>query len=184
MVFGSSKKATQRELRGKIEGILSIVEEMTPSGEARGEGDASKGGQAVGPSASMNALKKALEEMQQRTTEMVSAQQQLHSEYEEFVEGCQGKDELSEGGRYQLASDFFSYLVAESAKGRKAAEALGHGFAKLSEGLDKYAQAAKSTYGLPSGDISECVDKARQALMDLASFLSVDVSGPSEKESE
>ena len=186
MVFGSSKKATQRELRGKIERILSILEEMTPSGEARNEGagDASKGGQAVDPLVSMDALKKALEEMHQRTTEMVSAQQRVHSEYEEFVEGCQGKDDLSEGGRYQLASDFFSYLVAESAKGRKAAEALGHGFAKLSESLDQYGQSAKSTYGLPGGDIAKRVDKARQALIDLASFLSVDVSGPSEEESE
>ncbi len=185
MIFGGGKKASQRELRGKIEGILSILEEMAPGGEARDEsaGDAGADGQAVDTSASMAPLKKIIEDMQRRTTEMGSAQQGLQSEYKEFVEGCQSKEELSAGGRYQLASDFFSYLVAESAKGRKAVEALGHDFAKLSENLDKYVESAKSGPGVPSGDISERVDRLRQAVMDLASFLSVDVTGPSEEKS-
>lgn len=186
MVFGSSKKATQKELRGKIEGILSILKEMTPSDEARqeGAGDVSKGGQALDFSDSTNALKKTVDEIEKRTTAMVAAQERLHSEYKKFVDDCQPKDDLSEGGRYQLASDFFSYLVAESAKGRKEAESLGHDFAKLSENLDKFVNEAEGTSGAPGGDIAQFVDKARQALVDLASFLSVELTEPSEKKSE
>ncbi len=185
MIFGGGKKASQKELRGKIEGILSILEEMAPGGEAPKEsaGDAGTDGQAVNTWASMAPLKKMIEDMQRRTTEMGSAQQGLQSEYKKFVDDCQGRDDLSAGSRYQLASDFFSFLVAESAKGRKAVESLGHDFAKLFEGLDKYAESAKSGPGVSSGDISERVDRLRQAVMELASFLSVDVTGPSEEKS-
>ena len=174
MIFGSGKKAAQKELKGRIESILSILGEMAPGGEAKEvvAGDGSSGGQAVGPSASMASLREMLEQMRQRAAEMISAQQRLQSEYKSFVESCQGKDDLSTGGRYQLASDFFSYLVAESAKSRKAAESLARDFAKLSEGLVKYSEAQKGTSGLPGGEISEYVHKLRQALLDLASSLS------------
>ena len=174
MIFGSGKKASQKELRGRIESILSILDEMAPGGEAKevGAGDGSSAGQAVDSSASMASLREMLEQMRQRATEMVLAQQQLQSEYKEFVESCQGKDDLSTGSRYQLASDFFSYIVAESAKSRKAAEAQVRDFAKLSEGLVTYSEAQKGTSGVPGGGISEYVHKLRQALLDLASSLS------------
>ena len=183
MIFGSGKKAAQKELRGRIESILSILGEMTPRGEAPEECAAggSSVGQAVDPSASMASLREMLEQMRQRAAEMISAQQRLQSEYKEFVEGCQSKDDLSTPSRYQLASDFFSYLVAESAKSRKAAEAQVRDFAKLSEGLVEYGEAQKGTTGVPGGEISEYIHKLRQALLDLASSLSVDLTEPSDK---
>jgi len=174
MIFGSGKKASQKELRGRIESILSILGDMTPGGEAKeeGAGDGSSVGQPADTSASMASLREILEQMRQRAAEMISAQQRLQSEYKEFVEGCQGKDDLSTPSRYQLASDFFSYLVAESAKSRKAAEAQGRDLAKLSEGLVTYSEAQKGTSGLPGGEISKYIHKVRQALLDLASSLS------------
>ncbi|MBN2208584.1 MAG: hypothetical protein JW759_04745 [Candidatus Coatesbacteria bacterium] len=186
MIFGSGKKAAQKELRDRIEGILSILGEMAPGGEAKKEGtaDGSSVGQAADTPALMASLGEMLEQMRQRTTEMVSAQQRLQSEYKEFVKGCEGKDDLTTGGRYQLASEFFSYLVAEGARSRKAAESLGRDFAKLSEGLVTYSESQKGTTGIPGGEISEYVRKLREALLDLASSLSVDITGQSQSGSE
>ena len=182
MVFGSGKKAAQRELRGKIEGILSILEEMTTGSEAA-EGsseDADEDAQTAGTSASIDALKKALGQVRQGLAEMNSAHEHLLSEYEEFVGNCQGKDDLAQDARYQLASDFFSFLVAESAKNRKKAELLGQDLSKLSEDFEKQLQVVADVSAGGDAGMSEGVDKVRVALMDLASFLSVDVTGPSE----
>jgi len=185
MVFGS-KKAAQRELRGKIEGILSILEEMAPDSEATdgSSEDAGEDGQTAGPSGPMDALRNALGQVRQGLVEMTSAHEHLLSEYEGFVGNCQGKDDLAQDAKYQLASDFFSFLVAESAKNRKKAELLGQDLSNLSEDLEKQLKAVADITAGGGAGMSEGVEKVRQALMDLASFLSVDMTGPSEGKSE
>ena len=176
MVFGN-KKAAQKELRGKIEGILSLLEGISPYHEAA-DGNLDDAGEDMpdaGPRASIDTLRNAMGQVQQGLVEMTSAHEHLLLEYEEFVKNCQDKVDLAQDAKYQLASDFFSFVVAESAKNRKKAELLGQDLGKVSDDFEKQLQATPNV-----ADMSAGVEEVRQALLGLASFLSVDMTGPSE----
>ena len=73
--------------------------------------------------------------------------------------------------------------MAESAKNRKKAELLGQDLNKLSEDLEKQLKVVADITAGGGASMSEGVEKVRLALMDLASFLSVDMTGPSERSS-
>ena len=177
MVFRSGKKAQAKALKDKLEGIFSLLGSLTSGSEVSGKtGEDAKGAEDDSASAAVSSLKESIGQMRQRTADIASSQQGLLGEYEEFVEKCEGIDDLSRDGRYQLASDFFSFVVAESAKNRKAADALQEDLAGLWEELDKLASPMQSSALAAGADASNDIEKVRRALLDLASFLSVDIT--------
>jgi len=185
MVFGSGKRAQARELKGKVEGILSLLDSLAAGSEVSGKtGENAKGAEGESVLATVNSLKDSIGQMMQLMAEISSLQQGLLGEYEKFVERCEGIDDLSRDGRYQLASDFFSFVVAKNAKNRNAADALQQDLAGLSEELDKLASPMQSRALVAGAGVSNDVEKIRQAVSDLASFLSVDIAEPSSKSGE
>ena len=174
MVFRSSKRAQARELKGKVEAILSLLDSLASGEDVSGQtGQNAKSAEGESALATVDSLKDSIGQMLERMAEITSSQQELLGEYEKFVEKCEDIDDLSRDARYQLASDFFSFVVARNAKNRKALEALQQDLAGLPEKLDKLISPALPS--APLADISNNVEKIRRAVSDLASFLSVDI---------
>lgn len=178
MVFGSGKRAQARELKGKVEGILSLLDSLASGSEVSGKtGENAKGAEGESALAAVNSLKNSIGQMTQRMADINSSQQGLLGEYEKFVEKCEGIDDLSRDGRYQLASDFFSFVVAENAKNRKAIEALREDADELNEVAGKLQLPIEET--AERKHIVGKLEEIRKEILDIASLLSVDIGASS-----
>ncbi|MBN1593365.1 MAG: hypothetical protein JW941_09005 [Candidatus Coatesbacteria bacterium] len=171
----------QRELRAKLEGILSILDGLAPARVHEEKDSATEGRDEAVPEnlgESLSALK-LLGDSRQTLNEMGSACDRLLSEYEEFVGNCQDDDKLTKDEKYQMAADFFSFLVGESAKNHKKAGLVEKDLGKISELLRGQGESTGREFDAKP-DIAKEVKKARQAVMELAAYLSVDMTGPSD----
>jgi len=185
MLFG--RKALEKELRAKTEELLAAASDALGGlSEAQQEqtGPAAAGQELEELISSFKAIKDAVEIMRQRENQLASSKQRLLEEYREFVEKSKARDDLSQGQRYQVASDFFSYLVAETAKQRTAVEAMRQDLQRLEDDLTRIETLAVSLFGPEGRALQEptvkiptkSAENLKQALRQLAKLVSIDVS--------
>ncbi|MBN2207995.1 MAG: hypothetical protein JW759_01680 [Candidatus Coatesbacteria bacterium] len=181
MIFGGGKKALGKEIQSSVEGILLQLDKMAEDTGATAESPKAE------LSPSVSTLQDATQIMSQRLSDLVNDHGRIASEYEEFVRSCESTDDLSQGIRYQLASDFFSYVVAENDRNRKAIEALAQDFATLTEELAELAAKVRDS----SGDsaeasrtalVKEHTEKLKESVRGLAEQLSIDLKPPAQQE--
>ena len=185
MLFG--RKALEKELRAKTEELLAAASDALGGlSEAQQEqtGLAAAGQELEELISSFKAIKDAVEIMRQRENQLASSKQRVLEEYREFVEKSKARDDLSQGQRYQVASDFFSYLVAETAKQRTAVEAMRQDLQRLQDDLTRIETLAVSLFGPEGRALQEptvkiptkSAENLKQALRQLAKLVSIDVS--------
>ena len=87
MVFGGGKRTQAKELKAKLEEILSLLDAL-PADQAAGDGEGPE--EAPEKKAALDQASEAVQAVTQRINELASAHQQLTDQYAEFVRGAQG----------------------------------------------------------------------------------------------
>ncbi|MCD6328146.1 hypothetical protein J7M28_11430 [bacterium] len=183
MGFRSSKKASSKEAERKFREILSLLDDANSS---IGDNSNPPEGEDVEErlreiTSSLSALRDAMQIMGQRASDLVSRHERVFDEYKGFVESSQSKNDLPKGKRYQIASDFFSYVVSECGKQWQVAELLESDLLGCSEELDRIDQTVAETSATsaqkapPSDSSAKNVKRLMDAVKELAGLLSIDI---------